>query len=251
MRKTWLVLLPLFGAAACSTSDSDVIDTNGIYATFEALAQGDGKTVVSATLEIGRNSLNFLKLEGGDALRAVMINPTTLAENPLGMEQQSGLGMTWYETEFQTQSLNTGFRVEFTRGSSSKVNAISSNVTMPSPIDLLTSNGGTTFSRASTTPFYVQWDPYTFLTGDQLTYSITGSCIQTAQGTIAWPESQGGVDTLELTNNFLTALAGHETETCMTTLTLALTRLGSVDPAFEGGVFTATQERTLSLTCQP
>ncbi|MBI5510755.1 MAG: hypothetical protein HY903_18500 [Deltaproteobacteria bacterium] len=249
MRNLLLVSSSLVILTACSSVESNVVDTAGMYANFAAVAGGTGTTEVMAELLLGENSLDFVKLEGGDMLRAYMIHPVTFAETEVMMSEYLFGGATWYKASFATQETNTGFRINFDRSASGKVSAPASSTTLPVPFVLSTSPTTTTFSRSGTTAFNVYWDPYAFVTGDLLSYEVSGSCIQTSRGGINW---QNGIDTLQLAQSFLLAAQGQETNTCNVTVKISLSRNGTVDRAFgKTGVFPGVQERTLSLSCTP
>jgi len=248
----WLIgvsLVSLGLMVGCSSTDSNVVDTAGVFAELEVNASGDGQSEVVATLHVGSaGSTNFLKLAGGDALRAFMIHATTGGETQATMDEHAFGGATWYNTTFSTQEADTGFRVEFDRGGTGKKSALSSTATLPTPFVLSSKSGATTFSRTDTTEFLAIWDPFDFTSGDILTYNITGACIESSRGGIDWATD----DSLQLAKGFLISQTGRDQDSCSINVELTLAREGTVDSAYgEGGTYTAKQTRTLSLTADP
>jgi hypothetical protein len=248
-----LFTIPLILVAGCTSTDSNLVDTSDIYADFQAIAEGDGSTEVIATLRIGgATSANYVDLEGGDVLRATRIHPTSGGESTETMTEHQLAGMTWYTATFPTQDEDTGFEIAFTREEG--ISAPESSTTIPATFSLHCEESEIesacdTFSRSSDIPFDVVWEPYEFTTGDKLSYEITGSCIKTSPGIIDWgPPNYFAA--LQLTK-FLDD-SDTPTESCLITVTITLSRTGTVDRAFgEGGQFTGMQVRTLTINSTP
>lgn len=248
-------------AVGCSSTESTFIDTAGMYANFEVEAVGDGTTDVRASLrQNGVHSTTFVDLEGGDLLRAVSVNPSTSVENEKIMAENQIFGATWYTANFPIDDKDTEFRIRYERAE--KVSALNSVASIPVPLEPLKwttdpnaatppDDGPDPFSRSSTTPYYIVWEPFDapfFELGDELSYQVTGTCIQTYQGNIDW---EGGADVLQLTRQ-LTDADPPNNGTCDITVTITLARTnGTVDGAFAGGIYIAKQTRTLILTAQP
>jgi hypothetical protein len=257
-RLVFLGIPILMVIAACTSTDSTYIDTAGMYANFEAEAVGDGTTDVRGSLrQNGVHSTSFIDLEGGDLLRAVAINPSTLSEQDKIMTEHQLFGGTWYTANFPLDDKDTEFRIEYERVE--KESAMNSVASIPVSLDPLIWSPDPTvatpddapnpFSRASTTPYYVGWRPNDapfFETGDELSYEVTGTCIQTFQGNIDW----NVYDALQLTGAMTDAEPPND-GTCEITVKITLSRdNGYVDGAFAGGIFVGKQTRTLRLTAQ-
>jgi len=249
MRNYWILSAFLGLALGCNTVDSSTTDTAGMYADLRAVASGNGSTEVAAWLKLDEGSLDFIGLTGGDTLRAYMIHPVTGAETQATMVEGSFAGATWYTADFDIQDANTSFRVELDRTATSKVSALNSTTSIPTPFTLSTIPANTTsFSRTSATTLDVTWDPFNFTSADQLSYEVDGSCIQKRQESINWQTATS----VQIANHFLQSLSGQETNSCEITVTITLTRNGSVDPAFgKGGEFLGSQAREIKLTANP
>lgn len=255
-----MVALGCVALVACnSSSDSRDVDTSDIYAQYIARAEGDGRTVVLATLRTGRpTSLNFVGLYGGDRLIATEVDPVTMARLDLPMVGFERSGKISYIQVFVHEDKNLGVEIEFDRDTTGGTSAPSSSVTLPSRFALDWVEDPVTmaaapiaFSRSSATPYYVVWDPFDapdFEPGDELSYEVTGSCIQRFTGPLDW---EAGVDLLQLTGVLVDRPAPNDGLGCTILVTITLSRTGSVDPLFAGGSFVGEQVRSLVLFANP
>jgi hypothetical protein len=243
----WTLYVIQMFFVACTSTDSTFVATSQIYAELSATAEGNGRTEVEATLRVGGPlSVQFVDLEGGDLLRAILSSGTTDITEV--MDESQGLGVTWYSADFGTEAEDTQFRVEFDR--ETETSAMNSNVTLPAPFLLSTyaedSPAGTadnTFYRGNDT-FEIRWDPYDFTPGDLLSYQVAGLCIKTFQGNVDWDR----FDVLQIGDAILSdADAPNNGANCSLDVTITLSRTGTVDPAFDDGAFLATQVRTITV----
>ena len=107
------------------------------------------------------------------------------------------------------------------------------------------------FSRSSTTPYFVTWDPFgapDFAPGDVLSYAVFGNCIEPYSGAIDWP---GGEDALQLTGVLEDRPPPRDGRNCLLHVVISLGRTGVLDPAFFDGSFIGKQIRELHLESTP
>jgi hypothetical protein len=122
-------LFVILGAAVfsgCSSTTSENVATQGIYADIDVFANGSGITVVDAELEVGGDGLvrTSLELSPGDTLTA-MANGIQKTMT----EDLSTLGKFRYVASFDFDDAGTMFTVSLTRDNG--VSAPDSNVTLP------------------------------------------------------------------------------------------------------------------------
>ncbi len=256
-----MTLIGTLSGTSCSGSSSRLVETADLFVELIATTASTGRTAVDATLRLtGPNSLNFVDLRAGDALRATLIDPNTLAEDEQTMVRPFGIGneAVPYSIAFAKGEKDTGIEVAFDRTGSGRISAINSFVTLPVPfmLDWVDDPGAMTaapnpFSRSSAAPYYVVWDPFDapdFDPGDELRYAITGTCIQPLEGTIDW---QSGEYALQLTGVLQDPAPPNDGLSCQLRLTFSLRRAGVVDPAFAGGSFIGEQLRFMTLQSTP
>jgi len=244
-------------AAACVPEDSHKLATYEIRPRFSVLATGDGKTQVTARL-IAPDPDGFfdddVRLDDHDRLFVTRIDPVDGAERRKLLHRRPG---PVYQDTFTGDAQDTTFVIEFDRSRTGWTSAPDSHVTLPPALDLrwvedldTGSPAPTPFSRSSPTPLYVVWDPFEapdFHPGDVLRFLVTGTCIQAYQGIVDWA---GGESALDLTGVLVERPAPND-GSCPIRVELSVSRRGSVDAAYRGGSFVATQQRTLQLDSEP
>ncbi len=212
---------------ACSAIDSSYIDTAGIHADIEIIADGEGTSVVRAELRSGSDTLD---LAGEDQLFA------QVDEDEREMIRREDIfDQVRYTAEFPRDALGTEFRVALLRAE--KSDARDTKVSMP-PRFLLTQPRGT-FSIDQTIP--IVWDRSA---GDPLTVSINGDCIHPVHQTLSadtgrWLAQPGRIE----------AVSGFR-GSCELQITVERERRGHLDPSFEGGQIVARQVRTRRITLE-
>lgn len=232
-----LVLALAAWTAGCTTHESDEILTNGIYAAITAEAYGDGNTTVGATLYLDNPaSLDFVELVGDDQLVAWSDGGQDVV-----MSESSLFGATSYATVFGYDDAGTTFHVGLNR--SVDTGAPDSSMTLPDPFEL-TSPTGDDLSRAA--DLTIEWDQAD--SGDQMSWTIDGPCLQRISGTIDGDPGSATVD-----GGTVTVGDAYEPDaTCEGTLEVWRTRPGELDPGYgQGGTIDANQVRRLTFNSVP
>jgi hypothetical protein len=230
----------LAGAAVgCEDVDSDSVLTSGLYADMSVDATGDGTSDVTVYLRVGGALSNtFLNLVGDDRLRALADS-----ENKMLTHLQL-LNMHWYETSFDTDAEDTEFLVAFER--TVDQGAPNSVVTLPAPFEITEPVGGETFSR-DVDDIVVGWAPAGSV--DEMTLSITGSCIDSYYATIP---SDTGTITIGAGEIEPSDPDAPIPESCAMSIAIERRREGDIDPHYgEGGFIDASQRRSVSVTSAP
>lgn len=242
MRCTFLwIALALAPAAACQSVDSEDIGTGAIFANLGAVADGDN-TVTTARLKVGGASSNaYLALSESDTLTA------SFGDESRGMSEHSDpFGGTWYSAEFSGSGGGTEVGISFVRDGdpTSDESATDSRITLPEPLTLTAPTQGETYSRAESS-FVVVWEGEG--QPDDLYLTIDGDCV-------AWTISEEDIEDSGVFTVSPGILAPDDDDgsTCIATITLERSRSASVDRRFgEGGVFLASQKRTVDFTSTP
>jgi hypothetical protein len=222
---------------ACTSVKSTDIDTSGMSAHMTVTADGQGDTAVSAELNVDTNATDFVDVSSGDSLSAAAGGGPGRS-----MTRSDLLGVISYGTSFTGEDApGTAYTIAFSRNAPN-VSAPSSTCTIPQPFAITAPASGMSFSR-STDAVLV-----TYSNGgqsDAMTYLVSGSCVNTAGGTV--PADSGSV---AIPKGTLVDSAGPST--CMATLTLRRSRTGRLDPAFGyGGSISCDQTRTVTFTSTP
>jgi len=259
-----LSALSCLAASGCDTDEpSREVPTSEMRARFVARSKGGEKTRVIAELLFQDGGLFFLdnvNLNGGDALFATEIEPVHLEEDRRRLaERDTGLeGGRFYAARFGGIEKDTAFELAFDRSATGQTSAGVSMASLPSPFELdwVSDPLGRTpaprpFSRSSATPYFVVWDPFDapdFEPGDQLSFAVTGKCIETFAGSIDW---QGGEEALQLTQVLVDRDPPLDGERCNLRVEFSLRRTGTVAGEYEGGTFFGEQVRVLHLRSKP
>ncbi len=220
---------------ACGGGSGDP-STSNIYAQLFIRAEGSGQSRVMAIMRLGgAESDSFLELQDGDHL--IAWQEGEFAE----MQRREWRGMVSYDAYFTGDMANTGFKIEFKRTIDG--GAPSSSVSLPFEYSVLTPTPGTTFSRSGET-IMVTWAPSG--SRDYVLVTIEGECIE--------PYSSGlAPDTgrFSITPNSIQLLEDASWDICTATMEVALTRVGTRDPAYGGGYFYGQQVRTVAINSGP
>jgi hypothetical protein len=219
---------------ACESIESSDIRTSGVYANFEAKANGEGATLISASLTVGENSNTYLDLVEGDTLQASFEDETTTMErNNLGT-------MVWYETTFPTDAKDSTFTLSFQREEDDS--APNSSVSLPAPFEITVPSQGDSFSM-SADKIDIAWNNSD--TDDEMQIIISGDCFYGQNISV---ENDPGVYIVE--QAILEPI--DDQDTCTGTLTIIRKRLGTIDINYgEGGEIQGLQVRHLTLNLHP
>lgn len=226
-----LAILALSGCPSVSSSD---VLTSGIYADLSAEAIGDGATSITATLYLGSPiDFHYIQLTGTDRLVATADGSTQL------MRQADELGIISYAANFSTDSGGTRFNIALERKIDS--GAPISIITLPDSFTVNPTSDLISRSRDLT----ISWD--SVLSDDAMQWSVTGPCINEAQGIVA-----GHHNFLQLPAGRITASTMSNSSACIATVMLSRSRPGEIDPHFgKGGTAVAIQRRTIGFTSVP
>jgi hypothetical protein len=229
-----LAALPCGVGCGVPPVQSDVIRTQGLFIDTQALATGDGSTLVRVNLSVAGANGTRVDLGGEDSLIAE-------ADGISAPLVQSGHGV--YEDQLDGDAARP-ISVQLARAANADPG--SSSADLPPPfalqIDNVTRDG---IDRS--TPLLVHWDS----AGDPnlvppIQWSVDGSCIWPASGSM--PDD--GATTLAVEHlQVRPTLRGAE---CEVELALDRENQGDVDPVFvPGSSFRATQHRAVTFTSIP
>lgn len=229
--------------AACGSTDSDNVASEGIGATITVEAPGDGTTEVTARLYVGSGGLvnTDLELDSGDRLIASAGSET----RGLG-KQEDLLGGLSYQTTFAIDAPGSEFIVSFERPAGT--DAPDSRATLPQPVIFVLPNPGQNFTLGD--DVLLTWQGAA--PGGTLDFEYATTCPLTG-GT----SFNGGRRTIPDLGSFTissselvdvgTAQVPLGTQ-CATELKLTRSATGLLDPNFgEGGRITARQTRSRAI----
>jgi hypothetical protein len=240
MRKDSLILvagLALVGTA-CEKVESEDVNTSGIYANIQVVANGDGQSQVIATLKVGGDTSNvFIDMSGDDKLEA-----TSGEENKeLAKDNEVG-NIVRYKASFDGDEEDKDFKVAFIRTVDD--GAPESTVTLPAPFGITSPDADTSFSREND-DLVIEWENAG--TEDAMHISANGDCVKLYTKAI---DGDPGTHTIEKT--VIDPKDEQETVNCPVTVTITRTRGGTLDTAYgEGGVISGQVVRTLELLSTP
>ena len=232
-------LVVMFVLPACTSVASSDLKTSGMSSRITVTVNGAGASTVSEQLNVDTNATDFVQLSSGDALTA------KAGSQSQPMTGTSLLGAISYSAAFTGEAAeNTAYTVSLTRASPN-TSAPSSTVSIPAPFTISAPAASAQFSRA-TGDIVVTYSPSG--KADPVTWTISGSCTSGSSGSLT-----GDPGTFTIAHGTLlppTVDAGAP-PTCPLTLTLTRTRPGTLDPAFQGGSITSSQQQTVEISSAP
>lgn len=238
---TALATLPVMAlSAGCETVSSTDVRTDGIYATLDVEARGDGHTVVTGALRVGGSLSNtYLDLAPGDLLSAYR------GDEQIRMREDSDiLGAVRYVARFDGHASET-YRVELLREHEAGEedclggDAPFSFATLPSPFEL----DAPAEMSIDDDDLAVQWAPSG--TGDSMEVAVTGDCID------SYREAVDDSGSTVVAAGTLEPIEGQAPGGCTLDVTVTRSRTGQVDPSYgEGGSFAARQIRGASVVAE-
>ncbi|MBM4280809.1 MAG: hypothetical protein FJ137_08630 [Deltaproteobacteria bacterium] len=238
-----LIVAGLAALPACSSIDSDDIDTDAITADLTARPRADGSaTELAATLAAG--ALTFIDLQAGDRLVASSgdVQVELSANEVLGV-------MSYGATLDGVGEVGATVTVAFER--EAFASAPSSTVELPAPVSITAPDAGAAFSRAED-------DLVIALAGsasdDAVRVSWSGDCV-VADG-IDVPAGQASVTIARGTlakaeRSSSDADAAPIADSCSLRIVAERTIEGVLDPAYEGGRITAVTSDSREVTTSP
>ncbi len=226
--KTCLLALCAIG---CGTTNSSNLLTKGISADITAKTDGSGVTNVVAELFNGYpDQLIFVDLQGSDMLVATHANSDQV------MTKTQLLNIIEYSTSFPSGNEGDAFSVDLKR--TVDAGAPSSMATLPAAFTIAAL--GSSSSRAQA--MNVTWSPTA--TGDQMSWTVKGDCINDASGSMA------DTGTVTIAANTLIPKQGAATS-CTATLTIIRSQPGTLDTHYMGGTIDGEQTRSATFTTAP
>jgi hypothetical protein len=246
--KKWLVACLLLGtaggAAGCQKIDSTDVRTSGVYAEFTVTAQSTTEAKVDATLWAGGALSNtYLALTGPDHLTAY------LGSIAYPMQGYSAL-YEYYSAIIPYPTADTEVRVAFERGPDN-VSAPGSTVIVPG-LFAFAPLAKAQYSRANDA-LEIDWAP--FDPTQLVSWFVDGACLQLFGEDSAADTGQVAIPAGTLQKP---PPPGPDEEhhpippdACTATADVTKSRSGQVDPAFSGGTFNASQDRSITFTSVP
>jgi hypothetical protein len=234
MRWYYAMLIAACAAATFGCSEEDVdssaIRTQGIYARFELVGDGDD-TEVTADIRVGGRTGTVIDLAGEDEL------VVTSGDERRTMSGSNGD----YSVTMSGSDDGQEFVIAFERGSDDE-GAPDSTATLPDGFTIGGISSGEEVSRGDGVT--VTWDPNG--TDDDMSWSLDGDCLFREDG------EMGDSGELDLTASNYDLHPDDEETTCEATLTIERSRPGHLDPAYgEGGGVLAIQRRSISFMSAP
>jgi hypothetical protein len=227
---------------ACSSIDSEDIDTDAIQADVAVRVRNDGTASdVTATLSAG--AFTFIDLGGDDRLVA------RAADTSVELQESDLLGAVRYDGVLDgVAAVDTEVTVAFERTAFAAAPA--STVTLPARVALAAPAAGTAFSRAND-DLVVTLAAADATDGARVAWS--GDCIEA--GGLDLPAGQAEVTiargTLTKAAPTPDADAPAVPDSCALTLTVERVRTGVLDGAFGGGQIRALTSDKRDLTTNP
>ena len=215
--------------AACSSTTSDNVATEGINTDIDVFANGSGRTFVDVEMEVGDGL-------GGTSLQLAPGDRLTVTANGIQksmIEDASVIGRFRYEATFDFDDAGTQFTVAFSRNNG--VNAPNSNVTLPEGFVVQAPLTNDVFTTADDIP--IQWTP----NGTTITPDIDVSLTCTTTSGVQFTDSEN------VTINGDTGVASFpvaavipigtldETRLCEGEVHFSRWRRGNLDPAYGAG----------------
>jgi hypothetical protein len=246
--KNWLgfslLIATTWVAAGCQKVDSTDVRTSGVYAELIVTEQSTTEAKVDATLWVGGALSNtYLKLVGQDRL-TVYVGATAYP-----MQGNSSI----YESYFATipyPAIDTELRVDFERGPDD-VSAPGSTVIVPG-LFAVAVPARLQYSRAGDA-LEIDWSPYD--TTQLVSWFVDGACLQTLGNNNVVDSGQASIPAGTLKK---APLPGPDEEhhpippdACTASANVTKSRVGHIDPAFNGGTFKASLTRQASFISVP
>jgi hypothetical protein len=184
---------------------------------------------------------DYIELQGDDELIAWQ------GANQKRMSEDEGIGVVSYDATFETDAVDTVFRIELRRGVDE--GAPNSSVRMPAPFELTSFPEG---DVSRTADLMVTWDTAT--DDDEMNWLISGECIESESGPLQAGATQLliGAGSLQKRQPDPNMPGMVIPDSCLATITIERETEGSIDPGFEeGGSFGARQVRQTQFTTAP
>jgi hypothetical protein len=244
----WLMVSLLLGTAwaamGCQEIDSTNVRTAGVYAQFTVTAQSTTEAKVDATLWAGGALSNtYLALTGPDHLTVYVGSAAYPMQGYRSLYE-------YYSAIIPYPATDTELRVAFERGPDN-VSAPGSSVIVPG-LFAFAPLAKAQYSRANDA-LEIDWAP--FDPTQLVSWFVDGACVQLFGEDGAVDAGQVAIPAGTLQKP---PPPGPDEEhhpippdACTATADVIKSRDGQVDPAFSGGTFKASQDRSITFTSVP
>ena len=226
---------------ACADVKSSAVMTEGMYLTYKVMSEGEGTgSDANAVLNVGGAFGSWVDLEGDDQLRVTVGEGEN--EESLVLAKSSLLTLHSYSASFGTDAAGSAFDLSFDRGMAADdpTGAPSSVVTLPEGFELTEPEAGFEVSTsAEDDELVVSWDS---TSNEPMTISVDGDCFS---GYLETETSDSGTHSIPI-SDFVDNMYDEMTS-CTATITVERKKVGTVDSAFDGGIATGVQKRTLAI----
>jgi hypothetical protein len=221
---------------ACNEDvDSEDIRTHGMYAIYEAVADGSGETEIVTQLRVGGDNGTFVELSGEDELTAM-----TEDEDVVLRHKNSG-NKHYYEGSLDGDYEGLEIQIALTRGGNDD-DAVDSFAELPAPFDAALEDEKAEYVLRESDVSII-WDNEA---SGKMEWSLEGDCIKSASG------STNDDGSLTLKAEDIEVWESDKGEACDVTVTLDRVSDGETDSAFgDGGEFKAIQRRTVTFNSMP
>lgn len=231
------ILVPFTLCLACAEDvDSTLVDTEGMYADFQAITDSSDKLFIETSLRVGGDNGTFAELQGDDELVA------EIGGSSYGLQHtKRGANRHFYDANIEDFKIEDSVQVQFYR-SLEKESALNSSVRLPPAFTPAFTEVADEIEFDRDTLVEVIWDNQ----DQEMHWEVTGDCIWSRSGTVEDTEKLLlGPEEIEVTSL-------DEGESCLVELTLERKSIGFIDAAFgEGGSFVGINRRQLRFTSTP
>lgn len=231
-----MMALAMVNVACGETLESENIESDGIYAAFQAVSDGS-QVRTSARLLAGGATSNVAVILAAD--ERLTVNTAGQSHVLARVNQADD-----YAVSFPGAPAGTVLTFSYDR-SAGKTDAPSSQATLPADFAFSSPAAGGHVSRAA--GFTLSWATPDGVDEQSLTMNNAGDtpCVASRGNIVPAADGSFVVTPAALALDGITAA-------CEVTLTLQRTKRGTVDPAFgEGGWVGGTQERSITLVIDP
>lgn len=229
----------------CSTTSSENVKSQGIYAFIVVEAVDNTATGVAVTLNVGSATGTALILNGSDSLIATARGVTqTLTKT------RDVFGLVYYITTFNFNVPGTEVVVSLSRPQDTS--CPNSHVLMPDPFTVTAPSSGQSFNSQDT--ITVNWTPAAPAAGT-INIDISTRCTAADGSRVDYSKSltPGDTGTTSIPVASVLPVDSYDrTQACTCNVDVSRTADGILDPNYgEGGAIMADQSRMVSLVLHP
>ena len=232
----FIVIVASVIMVSCSTTESTDVATSGISADIKVYSYGQGTSTVEATLYVG---------DGVGGTRLEVVSPDSLTANVNGTEKtlkkkSSILNDIYYQTSFDTDSVNVEFLVSFSR--EEQTSAPTSTVMLPAKYTATLVDSSVSYGDT----LEITWDPAAG-SGNKMYISWEAEC----DGDLYYDSTIAAADdgdySIDTSDMFV--YSEISATNCDGTFTLERKRTGDLDSNYgKGGDIVGIQRRKLDFS---